>query len=196
MVPRLAHLHLLQPSSNNWTDLAIGLKIWSEVSVTRTFQTAVLACLQPAGRDWEQRRAGDRVRTLFRLPLRQRRRSWWNDQRNRQAGAVPLPGLHNRDQYLTGKKYATTTDVTGSFSMAIPRNGRYVVRAELAAFAGETKEVLINAAGETEEAGSTRRLYDATGIPSRAAAAAAAEPATRPATALAVRSDAACSRSA
>ena len=32
--------------------------------------------------------------------------------------------------------------------MTIPRNGRYVVKAELAAFAGETKEVLINAAGE------------------------------------------------
>ena len=32
--------------------------------------------------------------------------------------------------------------------MAIPRNGRYVVKAELAAFATETKEVLINAAGQ------------------------------------------------
>ena len=32
--------------------------------------------------------------------------------------------------------------------MAIPRDGRYVVKAELAAFAAETKEVLINAAGE------------------------------------------------
>ncbi len=32
--------------------------------------------------------------------------------------------------------------------MSIPRNGRYVVKAELAAFAAETKEVLINAAGE------------------------------------------------
>jgi hypothetical protein len=49
---------------------------------------------------------------------------------------------------LTGKKYATTTDVNGTFAMAIPRNGRYVVKAELAAFASMTKEVLINAAGE------------------------------------------------
>jgi hypothetical protein len=38
--------------------------------------------------------------------------------------------------------------VTGAFARAIPRNGRYVVRTELAAFASETKEVLINAAGE------------------------------------------------
>jgi trimeric autotransporter adhesin len=65
------------------------------------------------------------------------------------AGAVPLPGVGvTATNTLTGKKYATTTDVNGSFSMAIPRNGRYVVKAELAAFATETKEVLINAAGE------------------------------------------------
>src|SRR5258708_4547605 len=65
------------------------------------------------------------------------------------AGAVPLPGVGvTATNTLTGKKYATTTDVNGSFAMAIPRNGRYVVRAELAAFATETKEVLINAAGE------------------------------------------------
>src|ERR1700761_3733938 len=65
------------------------------------------------------------------------------------AGAVPLPGVGvSATNTLTGKKYVTTTDVNGSFSMAISRNGRYVVRAELAAFAPETKEVLINAAGE------------------------------------------------
>jgi trimeric autotransporter adhesin len=65
------------------------------------------------------------------------------------AGVVPLPGVGmTATNTLTGKKYATTTDVNGSFAMTIPRNGRYVVRAELAAFAPETKEVLINAAGE------------------------------------------------
>ena len=65
------------------------------------------------------------------------------------AGAVALPGVAiTAANTLTGKKYATTTDVTGAYEMAIPRNGRYVVRAELAAFASDTKEVLINAAGE------------------------------------------------
>jgi hypothetical protein len=65
------------------------------------------------------------------------------------AGAVPLPGVAvTATNTLTGKKYATTTDVTGTYEMAIPRNGRYVVKAELAAFASETKEVLVNAAGE------------------------------------------------
>jgi trimeric autotransporter adhesin len=64
------------------------------------------------------------------------------------AGVVPLPGVSvTATNTLTGKKYATTTDVNGAFAMAIPRNGRYVVKAELAAFATVTKEVLINAAG-------------------------------------------------
>jgi len=65
------------------------------------------------------------------------------------AGTVPLPGVAvTATNTLTGKKYATTTDTNGSFAMSIPRNGRYVVKAELAAFASETKEVLINAASE------------------------------------------------
>lgn len=65
------------------------------------------------------------------------------------AGAVPLPGVAvTATNTLTGKKYATTTDVSGAFAMAIPRNGRYVVKTELAAFASETNEVLINASGE------------------------------------------------
>jgi trimeric autotransporter adhesin len=65
------------------------------------------------------------------------------------AGPVPLPGVAvTATNTLTGKKYATTTDVNGAFAMAVPRNGRYVVKAELAAFGAETKEVLINAAGE------------------------------------------------
>ncbi|RXH57085.1 Glycine-rich RNA-binding protein GRP1A [Granulicella sibirica] len=65
------------------------------------------------------------------------------------AGSVPLPGVGiTATNTLTGKKYATTTDITGAFMMAIPKNGRYVVKAELAAFASDTKEVVINAAGE------------------------------------------------
>jgi hypothetical protein len=65
------------------------------------------------------------------------------------AGTVSLPGVAvTATNTLSGKKYTTTTDVNGAFAMAIPRNGRYVVKAELAAFATETKEVLINAAGQ------------------------------------------------
>jgi trimeric autotransporter adhesin len=62
------------------------------------------------------------------------------------SGAIPLPGVAvTATNTLTGKKYATTTDITGAFSMSVPKNGRYVIRAELAAFASVTQEVLINA---------------------------------------------------
>ncbi len=65
------------------------------------------------------------------------------------AGATPLPGVAiTATNTLTGKKFATTTDITGAFTMTIPRNGRYVVRTELVGFAPATQEVLLNAAGE------------------------------------------------
>jgi len=65
------------------------------------------------------------------------------------AGPIPLPGVAvTATNTLTGKKYATTTDVSGAFSMTIARNGRYVVKTELAGFAPATLEVLLNAAGE------------------------------------------------
>jgi len=59
---------------------------------------------------------------------------------------VPLPGVAiTATNSLTGKKYTTSTDIDGSYALAIPRNGRYVIRAELAAFAATTQEVLLNA---------------------------------------------------
>jgi len=59
---------------------------------------------------------------------------------------VPLPGVAiTATNTLTGKKYTTATDVDGAYSMAIPRNGRYVVRAELAGFAPVTQEVVLSA---------------------------------------------------
>ena len=90
------------------------------------------------------------------------------------AGAVPLPGVGvTATNTLTGKKYATTTDVDGAFGLAIPRNGRYVVKVELAAFASVTKEVVVNAAGEN--GGSAAQVADfGMQLASRVAAEAAA----------------------
>jgi hypothetical protein len=77
------------------------------------------------------------------------------------AGAVPLPGVAiTATNTLTGKKYATTTDATGSFMMTIPKDGRYVLRAELAAFATDAKEVLLNAAGQN--GGQAQQVVDFT----------------------------------
>jgi hypothetical protein len=62
---------------------------------------------------------------------------------------VPLPGVAvTATHTLTGKKYATTTDIDGKFQMVVPRNGRYVVRTELAGFAPVTQETLVNASSE------------------------------------------------
>ena len=65
------------------------------------------------------------------------------------AGETPLPGVAvTATNSLTGKKYATTTDVDGAYQMQVPRNGRYVVRTELMGFAAATHDVLVNASSE------------------------------------------------
>ena len=61
------------------------------------------------------------------------------------SGNVLLPGVAvTAANTLTGKKYSTSTDVDGSFKIAVTGKGRYVVRAEFSAFAPVTQEILIN----------------------------------------------------
>jgi trimeric autotransporter adhesin len=62
------------------------------------------------------------------------------------SGSIPLPGVTVTAQNtLTGKRYTTTTDITGAWSMTIPQNGRYVIRTQFAAFAQGAQEALLNA---------------------------------------------------
>jgi trimeric autotransporter adhesin len=62
------------------------------------------------------------------------------------SGSVALPGVTiTATNTLTGKKFATTTDIDGAWSMTIPQNGRYVLRTQFAAFAASTHEALLNA---------------------------------------------------
>jgi hypothetical protein len=62
------------------------------------------------------------------------------------SGTVPLPGVTITAQNtLTGKKYSTTTDINGAWSMSIPQNGRYVVKTQFAAFAASSQEAVLNA---------------------------------------------------
>ncbi|HEY1985061.1 MAG TPA: TonB-dependent receptor [Terracidiphilus sp.] len=62
------------------------------------------------------------------------------------SGNVPLPGVTVTAQNtLTGKRYSTTTDITGAWSMTIPQNGRYVIKTQFAAFATGSQEALLNA---------------------------------------------------
>jgi hypothetical protein len=67
------------------------------------------------------------------------------------SGNVPLPGVTITAQNtLTGKRYSTTTDVTGSWSLTIPQNGRYVVRTQFAAFAQDAQEAVLNASSHDQ----------------------------------------------
>jgi hypothetical protein len=62
------------------------------------------------------------------------------------SGAVPLPGVTVTAQNtLTGKRYSTTSDITGAWSLTIPQNGRYVIRTQFAAFAQGAQEAVLNA---------------------------------------------------
>lgn len=62
-----------------------------------------------------------------------------------QSGTTPLPGVTvTATNTLTGKRYQTVTDIRGRYAMRIPKNGRYVVRVELAAFAAQTQEALLH----------------------------------------------------
>ena len=61
------------------------------------------------------------------------------------SGNIPLPGVTvSAANTLSGKKYSTSTDIDGTFNIAVTGKGRYVVRAEFSAFAPVTQEVLIN----------------------------------------------------
>ena len=64
------------------------------------------------------------------------------------SGKIPLPGVTVTAQNtLTGKRYATTTDINGQWSMTIPQDGRYVIRTEFAAFAPVSQEAVLNTTG-------------------------------------------------
>ncbi|MGA2808956.1 MAG: carboxypeptidase regulatory-like domain-containing protein [Terracidiphilus sp.] len=67
------------------------------------------------------------------------------------SGNIPLPGVTVTAQNtLTGKRFSTTTDITGAWSLTIPQNGRYVVRTQFAAFANGSQEALLNAASHDQ----------------------------------------------
>ena len=67
------------------------------------------------------------------------------------SGTIPLPGVTVTAQNtLTGKRYSTTTDLTGGWSLAIPQNGRYVIRTQFAAFAQGAQEAVLNASSHDQ----------------------------------------------
>jgi hypothetical protein len=62
------------------------------------------------------------------------------------SGNQPLPGVTiTAANTLAGQKVSTSSDLDGSYILQVPANGRYVVRAQMPAFAVLTQEVRINA---------------------------------------------------
>jgi len=67
------------------------------------------------------------------------------------SGDTAIPGATvTASNTLTGQKVTTWTNVAGQYSLQVPANGRYVVKAQMAAFATITGEALINAATPTQ----------------------------------------------
>jgi hypothetical protein len=67
------------------------------------------------------------------------------------SGNISLPGVTVTAQNtLTGKRFSTTTDINGAWSMSIPQNGRYVIRTQFAAFAPGSQEAVLNAASHDQ----------------------------------------------
>jgi trimeric autotransporter adhesin len=75
------------------------------------------------------------------------------------SGAVPLPGVAiTATNSVSGKKYATTSDVDGNYAMTVPETGRYSVRAELTAFTARPSNVTITADAQDQTAAFTMQL--------------------------------------
>ncbi|MGO9318947.1 MAG: carboxypeptidase regulatory-like domain-containing protein [Terracidiphilus sp.] len=67
------------------------------------------------------------------------------------SGNIPLPGVTITAQNtLTGKRYSTTTDITGAWVLTIPQNGRYVLRTQFAGFSPGAQEAVLNAASREQ----------------------------------------------
>jgi len=67
------------------------------------------------------------------------------------SGNIPLPGVTVTAQNtLTGKRFSTTSDITGAWALTIPQNGRYVLRTQFAGFAPGSQEAVLNAASRDQ----------------------------------------------
>jgi hypothetical protein len=67
------------------------------------------------------------------------------------SGSTPLSGVTVTAQNtLTGKRFTTTTDLAGAWSLTLAQNGRYVIRTQFAAFAQGAQEAVLNAASHDQ----------------------------------------------
>jgi trimeric autotransporter adhesin len=69
------------------------------------------------------------------------------------SGNIPIPGAAiSISQGSSAEAISTWTDVDGSYSVAVPSYGAYTVKVKMAAFAGSTKQVVIDATHQSMSA--------------------------------------------
>ena len=69
------------------------------------------------------------------------------------SSGTAIPGVTiTAANALSGQKTSTSTDVNGKYNLEVSANGRYVVRAQMAAFASSTQEVVIHDSAPTAKA--------------------------------------------
>ena len=69
------------------------------------------------------------------------------------SSGTAIPGVTiTAANTLSGQKTSTSTDVNGRYNLEVSANGRYVVRAQMAAFASSTQEVMIHDSAPTAKA--------------------------------------------
>jgi hypothetical protein len=67
------------------------------------------------------------------------------------SGNIPLPGVTVTAQNTgTGKRYSTTTGISGAWSLNVPPVGHYVIHTDFAGFAPETQEAVLSAASSDQ----------------------------------------------
>lgn len=75
------------------------------------------------------------------------------------SGTRPLPGVTVTAAHsLTGKKVTTSTDLDGTYKLSLPNKGKWVVRAEMPAFAVQTSEVSLKPEAPAQKADFTLTL--------------------------------------
>ena len=62
------------------------------------------------------------------------------------SGNIPIPGAAVSISQGSSEAISTWTDVDGSYSVSVPSYGSYTVEVKMAAFAGSTKQIVIDAA--------------------------------------------------
>ena len=69
------------------------------------------------------------------------------------SGSTLLPGVTiSATHSQTAKKVITSTDVDGTYRLVLPEPGKYLVRAELTAFAAQTTEVVLTSEAPSKKA--------------------------------------------